>query len=274
MLEYDMEKKEFIEIVKRYYNEHKRLLPWREFIVPYHVVLSEIMLQQTQVARIMEKFPLFIKRFPTFRTLHESSLVDVLGEWQGMGYNRRGKYIKEIATIIHTKYQDIVPDDSKILDELPGIGHATASAIVTYIYNKPEIFIETNIRRVFIHHFFKDSKEVEDSDILPLVQETVDRENPREWYYAIMDYGTYLSKIVENPNRKSKHFKKQSQFEGSVRQVRGEILRLLLKKRIIKKKDLYTLLPYEESKCKIAAEDLLKEGMIGEAKGEYHITEK
>ena len=273
MLEYDMEKLDFISLVTTYYQTNKRILPWRETIIPYHVVLSEIMLQQTQVSRVLLKFPAFIKRFPTFVSLYKASLTDILQEWQGMGYNRRGKYLKDIATIIHTKYKEIVPEEPELLDELPGIGSATASAIVTYIYNKPTIFIETNIRRVFIHHFFHDNQEVDDRDIMPLIDKTLDRDNPRDWYYALMDYGTYLMKIVDNPNKRSKQYVKQSKFEGSVRQVRGAILALLLKEKAVSKATFYTLLAYEKEKCNIAIDDLLKEGLVHETKGEYRIND-
>lgn len=218
---------DFKKLVWEYYRENRRSMPWRDHIDPYHVVVSEIMLQQTQVPRVMTKFAAFTNSFPTFESLAQAPLGDVLREWQGMGYNRRGKYLQQVAQIVMDECAGTLPDDPSVLVKWPGIGPATAASIVCYAYNKPVVFIETNIRRVFIHHFFHDQQGVDDRDIWPLVAEAMDRENPREWYYALMDYGTHLAKTVPNPNRRSRHHSTQSAFEGSRRQVRGAVLRAL-----------------------------------------------
>lgn len=269
-----MDDEDFKRIVSQFYSQHKRILPWRESIVPYHVLITEIMLQQTQVPRVLIKFQEFIAVFPDFKTLAESSLLDVLRVWQGLGYNRRGKYLHETARIIHHTYHDLIAADPELLVALPGIGPATARSIVTFVHNKPEIFIETNIRRVYIHHYFQDRAEIEDKDILPLVERTLDKENPREWYYALMDYGTDLGKRVSNPNRKSKHYSKQSRFEGSKRQVRGAILRELLKKnKPMNKVELSEVLTQEQGRVTEVLIDLAKENLIIERGGEYSIRE-
>jgi A/G-specific adenine glycosylase len=187
------------------------------------------MLQQTQTDRVVEKYQLFIKTFPNFRSLAKSPLSKVLQVWQGMGYNRRAISLHKIAQIVVDKYQGKLPESVEELIELPGIGHYTASAIGAFAFNQPTAFIETNIRRVYIHFFFQKKRKVDDKDILPLVEQTVDKKNPREWYYALMDYGVMLGKQVPNPNRKSAHYAKQSKFEGSNRQIRGLILKILLK---------------------------------------------
>ncbi len=148
--------------------------------------------------------------------------------WQGLGYNRRAKYLQESAKKVVNEFGGTLPQDQKILATFPGIGAATAASICTFAFNAPVAFIETNIRRVFIHHFFNDAESVSDKDILPMVESTLDRENPREWYWALMDYGAHLAKTMPNPNRRSKHYTKQSKFEGSNRQIRGAIVRLLL----------------------------------------------
>ena len=219
--------KEFQKAVWEYYRHNRRPMPWRDHIDPYHVVVSEIMLQQTQVPRVMVKFAEFIGQFPTFDVLAQAPLGDVLRAWQGMGYNRRGKYLQQVAQIVIDEYDGILPDDPSILVKWPGIGPATAASIVCYTYNKPVVFVETNIRRVFIHHFFHDKEGVDDRDIWPLVAEAMDKQKPRDWYYALMDYGTHLAKTVPNPNRRSRHHSVQSVFEGSRRQVRGAVLRAL-----------------------------------------------
>ncbi|NTU46189.1 A/G-specific adenine glycosylase [Candidatus Roizmanbacteria bacterium] len=221
---------QFRDTVLTYYRKHKRDLPWRETTDPYRIVVSEVMLQQTQVPRVLSKYPEFLEKFPNFSTLASASLSEVLLVWQGMGYNRRGKYLKQLAEVIVQKYNGELPHNPILVDELPGIGPATAASICAFAFNLPTVFIETNIRRVFIHHLFQDQIDIPDTAIYPLVQQTLDTENPRDWYYALMDYGTYLGKTLENPNKRSRHYTIQSKFEGSDRQIRGAILRLLLKK--------------------------------------------
>lgn len=211
-----------------FYKENKRVFSWRKTHDPYKILVSEIMLQQTQTSRVMEKYPAFLNVFPSVKELADSSQKAVLKVWQGLGYNRRSFYLKRTAEIIHATYHDKLPKEIDELIKLPGIGKNTAGALVAFAYNLPVVFIETNIRRVFIHEFFKGEQQVSDKDILEFVAITLDKRNPREWYYALMDYGVYLAKIVENPNKKSSHYKIQSKFEGSNRQVRGKIIRLLI----------------------------------------------
>ena len=231
----------FQDMIRLFYRSNRRPMPWRDEITPYGVVVSEIMLQQTQVSRVLEKYSQFIGRFPDFQALQAASLADILKEWQGLGYNRRAQYLKQIAEQVITCFDGQVPDDPDLLNALPGIGSATAGSIIVFTYNKPLVFIETNIRRIFIHHFFTDSDSVNDKEILPLISITLDQDNPRDWYYALMDYGTWLSRRVKNPNRKSSHYTRQSPFLGSDRQIRGKILRFILQKGKLPLPDLVTL---------------------------------
>lgn len=261
---------EFNSTLQKFYKQNKRILSWRETIVPYHVVITELMLQQTQVPRVQVKFPEFISAFPNFVTLAQASNTDLLRVWQGMGYNRRALYLREIAKIISQKHNGSIPQNPDILDEMPGIGPATARSIIVYTYNKPELFIETNIRRVFIHHFFADKEGILDTEILPFLEQALDKTNPRNWYYAIMDYGTYLGKTIPNPNRKSKHYAKQSKFEGSNRQVRGSILKELIKGGQ-NREELVERLGFEEEKVYVVLRELEKEGFIAEKMGKYSI---
>ena len=165
--------------------------------------------------------------FPTIESLAHATLRDVLAVWQGLGYYRRARYLHEIAKIVVEQFCNNIPQDPAILQMFPGIGANTAASICAFAFNMPTVFIETNIRTVFIHHFFSDKTAVTDKELLPLIQTTVDRDNPREWYYALMDYGVFLKKTGVNPSRKSKHHAIQSRFEGSDRQIRGMILRFL-----------------------------------------------
>lgn len=220
---------DFQKTILDHYKKHGRSLPWRETIDPYKIIVSEIMLQQTQVPRVIEKYKQFISAFPDFDSLAKAPLQKVLAIWQGLGYNRRAVSLKRTAEIVVEKYNGRLPDNPEELTSLPGIGKATAASICAFAFNKPVVFIETNIRSVFIYHFFKNKKKISDEQLLPLVKKYLYRKNPRMWYWALMDYGSMLKKSG-NPSRKSKHHVKQSTFEGSNRQLRGQIVKLLITK--------------------------------------------
>ena len=213
--------------IYRHYEEQGRTFPWRKTRNPYYILVSEVMLQQTQVDRVRGKYQQFIKSFPDVSALARAPLKKVLKVWQGLGYNRRALALKKIAHIVTKQYNEKIPRTVAELIELPGIGPATASEILAFAFNRPTVFIETNIRSVFIHFFFPDREDVSDGEILPLVEKTLDRSHPRKWYYALMDYGVMLKKHNINPSRKSAHYNKQSPFNGSNRQIRGKILRFL-----------------------------------------------
>ncbi len=260
----------FKTLIWDYYKRYKRIFPWRETTKPYHIFISEVMLQQTQVGRILKKYEPFLKTFPSFQSLAQASLRMVLKEWSGIGYNRRALYLKTSAEMVVQDYNGILPSDPLELQKLPGIGSATACAIITYSFNIPTVFIETNIRRVFIHHFFQDREGISDRDIYPLVEQTVDKQNPREWYWALMDYGTHLAETVPNPNKKSKHYSIQSKFEGSNRQLRGKILRLLGENKAISKERLYEILKYDKRITEVL-QSLFTEGFLIEKNDTFSI---
>lgn len=227
-----MTPQDFQQTVLEYYHLHQRDLPWRHMAAgdtldPYHVMVSEVMLQQTQVPRVIEKYREFLKLYPTIIELAEAPLQDVLTVWQGLGYNRRGRFLRDAAVMVVNEYGGVMPQTVSELTNLPGIGHNTASAIAVYAYNQPLVFIETNIRTVYLHHFFPDDEAVTDAAILELVDRTLFRDNPREWYWALMDYGTHIKRLHGNQNTRSKHYVKQSAFKGSQREVRGRVLKAL-----------------------------------------------
>ncbi len=219
---------EFKKIIWNFYRERGRDLPWRRTVTPYRVFVSEVMLQQTQASRVVPKYREFLKLFPNVASLARAKTSSVLKAWQGLGYNRRALQLKRAAEIITSRYGGRVPSNLERLIELPGIGVHTAGAILAYAFNRPVSYVETNIRRIYLHHFFPRSKNVPDRRILPLVEQTLDRKRPREWYWALMDYGAQLPKVVANPNRRSRHYVRQAKFEGSTRQLRGRVLRLVL----------------------------------------------
>lgn len=211
----------------------RHTLPWRlpepdGSFEPYKIVVSELMLQQTQVSRVVPKFALFIEAFPHVGDLANAPLHDVLSLWSGLGYNRRAKFLWQTAQHVVEHYDGVFPATAKELVALPGIGVNTAGAILTYAFNQPAVFIETNIRTIFIHHFFPESTVVDDAALRPLIGQSIPEGRAREWYWALMDYGTYLKQITGNTAaRRSSSYAKQSAFEGSRRQIRGHILRLL-----------------------------------------------
>lgn len=219
-------------------------LPWRNLpagrqgkINPYNVWVSEVMLQQTQVDRVIPFFNNWTQAFPDVQTLANASQIDVLQYWKGLGYNSRALRMKQCAQEIIEKYKGKFPTEKSMIEKLPGIGPYTAGAIVAFAYNQPTVIIETNIRRVFIHHFFQDSEKISDSEILALVEKTLPDTDFRTWYWALMDYGSYLGRTLNiagkkyNPNVQSKHYNKQSKFIGSDRQIRGKILEILLQEK-------------------------------------------
>lgn len=232
--------------------------------------VSEVMLQQTQVSRVEKKFPDFIKKFPGFTSLVKASTKEILQTWQGMGYNRRALYLKKAAEVIVKKYKGHVPKNLLVLETLPGIGRVTANSIAAFSWNRPTVFIETNIRRVFIHFFFSGRENIDDRDILPLVKKTLDQKNPREWYWALMDYGSHLPKITRNPNTKSKHYKKQSRFNGSDREIRGVIVTLILKNPLTINQ-LKEITGFERKRLLYNLLELKDEGFITEKNGKYCI---
>lgn len=237
-------------LTEYYYEAGRHDLPWRSpeqdgSFDPYKVFISEVMLQQTQAGRVTPKYAEFLERFPAVHDLASAPLSSVLIAWSGLGYNRRAKYVWQAARMVEDEYAGVFPDSSKELQQLPGVGPNTAGAVLAYAYDEPAIFIETNIRTVIIHHFFKQKTAVTDKSILEVLGSIVPKIHdaeamhmqgailgPREFYWAMMDYGTFLKKTVGNLNRVSKHYAKQTSFKGSKREIRGHVIRLLSDKAV------------------------------------------
>jgi A/G-specific adenine glycosylase len=229
------------------------------------------MLQQTSVARVAGQWPAFLLKFPSFRQLAASSVEQVISAWKGLGYNRRALALRESARRITSELHGRLPRTAGELMELPGVGPATAAAVIVYTWNIPLVFIETNIRRVFLHTFFRDQDDVPDGLILPLVEKAVDKENPREWYYALMDYGAWLGAERSgsgNPNRRSRRYKVQSPFEGSLRQLRGRVLEVILEKKAASMTQIQALLD-EDPRLSVALQQLVDEGFLRLGGGRY-----
>lgn len=217
----------FQEKIWNFYHQNERSFSWRKKITPYKIVVSEIMLQQTQTTRVIDKFSQWIKAFPSWNELACASELQVLQAWQGLGYNRRGLALHKIAKIVTVEFNSQLPSCPKVLETFPQIGPNTAASICAFAFNQPVTFIETNIRTVFTHEFFQNKNNIHDRDLLQLIEKTVDHNNSREWYYALMDYGNHLKKSLKNINSASKHYTKQSKFKGSKREIRGFIIKTL-----------------------------------------------
>ncbi len=259
----------FFDLIHSYYRAHGRDLPWRRTTDPYRILVSEIMLQQTQVERVAVKFPEFLDRFPDFASLAGAPVSEVLLAWQGMGYNRRAIALQKTAQRVTEEYGGRLPADVETLATFPGIGKATAAAICAYAFNMPVVYVETNIRRVFIHFFFQDREGVRDDEILVLVEQALDRGNPREWYSALMDYGTVLKKRTTNPNRRSASYTRQSRFEGSDRQVRGRLLALILEEGAVTDEEAADRTGEDPGRVRRILNDLAREGFVAENEGTY-----
>jgi len=264
--------KQFVQTVFEYYKkEGRHTLPWRKTKNPYRILVSEIMLQQTQVDRVIPKYKAFLSQFPTIQTLADAPLSAVLIQWQGLGYNRRAKMLHNCAKQVISQHRGKMPKTYDELVALSGIGPYTAGAVMAFAYNTPRPIIETNIRTVFIYHFFNNNTDVTDTEILQSIGVTMDMKNPREWYWALMDYGSFLKKEHKGLNSKSKHYVKQSKFAGSHRQIRGAIVRTLAEcggqlTRIQLHKKLAT---FEDVRVDMQLQNLQDEEMIQCIQGKY-----
>ena len=247
-----------------------RDMPWRDNTESYFVLVSELMLQQTQVDRVIPKFELFMHTFPTIASLAIAPLADVLTVWSGLGYNRRAKFLHEAAKKVVAEFDGVIPGTYDELVSLPGIGPNTAGAILAYSFNTPVVFIETNVRTVYFHHFFEDQALVTDKELKELVAQTVDQEHPREWYWAMMDYGSYLKKQGVGRINKSSHYKKQASLKGSLREVRGLILKALAVADL-SQDELRQAMPADE-RYDSALAALLNEGMVTLTDSRLHLT--
>jgi len=261
---------EFREIIRQKGDELYRDMPWRNDTRPFYVLVSELMLQQTQVDRVIPKFEMFISRFPDEKSLAAAPLSDVLTLWNGLGYNRRAKFLHDAAKKIASEYHGVFPYTKENLLSLPGVGPNTAGAILAYAFNQPVLFIETNVRTVYFHHFFSDGEKVSDSELAKLVAKTLDAQRPREFYWALMDYGSWLKRQGVGRISQSKHYKKQSALKGSVREVRGQIIRALAT-------DDTTQVQLEklvgaDARFALALEGLLHDGLVMQTDEHLHLT--
>jgi A/G-specific adenine glycosylase len=248
--------------VLRFHAEHPRPMPWRETADPYAVLVSEVMLQQTQVPRVLPKYAEFLEAFPGPTELSAAPLAAVLEVWSGLGYNRRAVNLKRAAEAIAQHYGGAVPSDPTVLATLPGIGPATAAAVATYAFGAFAPFIETNVRAVLLHHFFADADDVPDSALAPIAEALWDPADPRTFGYALMDYGAWLKSTAPNPSRRSRHHARQSTFEGSDRQARAAFVRALVRAGGLATSGLAEEAGVDEERAERLLEGLERDGLV------------
>lgn len=266
-----------------WYRTHGRdTLPWRRTRDPYRIFISEIMLQQTQISRVLPKYREWIRVFPDWRALSRAPFPNVLRAWQGLGYNRRARYLRDSARIVVEKYRGLLPDSPEKLEKLPGIGRYSARAISCFAFGKCEPFVETNIRRVIIHEFFSSNeKDIADKNVLAFLARLEPRTKKSDWYLALMDYGADLKGRFPNPNQRGKFYVRQSRFEGSARYVRAAIVKALLTKKHFSERGLLDILksnphimPYLKSgKWKEILSALEKDRILVYNNGQWKIAE-
>lgn len=263
-----MQKKEFQRLVWSFHRtEGRHALPWRKTHDPYKILVSEIMLQQTQVDRVIPFYNRFIRQYGTARKLANARLSDVLKAWQGLGYNRRAKLLHEAAKKIATH------KNHPITADLPGVGPYTAAAVAAFAHNKDSIVIETNIRTAVIHHFFPKKKKVSDKDIGKVLSAVLPKGKARLWYSALMDYGASLKRSGISHNGRSHGYAKGKKFAGSLREARGVILRALAEESMAAG-DLVELLgPDRRSQMREALRQLFKEQMIALQNTRYTLAD-
>lgn len=251
----------FIQTVKNTYR-NLRSFPWRDTSDPYAILVSEVMLQQTQTFRVVPKYLNWLELFPTAEALAQAKLSEVLAAWSGLGYNRRGKYLWESAKVIVDKFNGQIPRDYDQLRTLPGVGEYTANAVLTFAYNLPTVVLETNIRTALLHHFFADTSErISDTQLKEILATIVDKNDPRNWYYALMDYGAWLKSEGHDYFHKQKQHVKQKPFKGSERFVRGYLLRKSLEIRALEVRKV--VIPgYTTEQIVKVAKDLSNEGLV------------
>ena len=241
-----------------YYRREGRNLPFRNTTDPYKIAVAEIMLQQTQVDRVVPKYATWVKKWPSWRALAKATNRELLTMWSGLGYNRRALYLGQMARTIIEQHSGVLPQDPDILRTLPGIGPYTSRAILIFAFNQPLVTIDTNIRRVLITKIGLPHS-ISVIALEKIAQQILPPHRSRDWHNALMDYGAVVLTA-----RKSgvKPLSRQSKFAGSQRQIRGEIIRQLTTKKRINLASVSKKLGRSVDDVRTAAKGLADDRMI------------
>jgi len=274
--------------VLQWYSQNKRNLPWRRTVSPYRILVSEVMLQQTQVDRVISKYRDFLRQFPSIKKLATASAGDVITAWQGLGYNRRALYLQKTATTLRKEYGGRFPQDLASLKQLPGIGDYTARALLSFAFDKPVAMLDTNHRKFYSRLFHQDGVS-SDLDLLEKTQELLEeilvtptlfcdgKSMVYHWNQALMDFGALflvrgadLSKcpirdfsahVPEFLGEKKK--KNTIPFRQTDRYYRGRIVDLLRKKKSMKTRDMAQMFAdMPKSRQQSIIQGLIRDGLI------------
>jgi A/G-specific adenine glycosylase len=247
----------FQEQILSWYDTFKRDLPWRDNPNPYHVLVSEIMLQQTQVDRVIPKYHAFLERFPSLRALAEATAADVIREWQGLGYNRRALNLKRLAEVVIREHGGDLPSSPEALQQLPGIGKYTAHAVACFAFGAQVPVVDTNIRRILSTFA---GRELSDRETWELAQEMLPPGRASDWNQALMDYGALVLKATPKPTGK-----KPQPFGSTNRFWRGRIVDALRERGRLPVQGLLEALTYpdrDEERVRGLVRALHEEGMV------------
>jgi A/G-specific adenine glycosylase len=256
---------------KHYEAAGRHDLPWRRTRDPYTILVSEVMLQQTQVERVKGYYTRFLEAFPTVEALASAPLAQVLTLWQGLGYNRRAKMLHQAAQVVSNEHRGRFPKTVAALEALPGVGHYTARAVAAFAYNQDVALIETNIRTAFTHHFYPGDTKVSDRELMPLIERTLPKGEARTWYAALMDYGSFLKRSGVRINARATGYTRQSAFKGSSREARGAVLKALSKQPEKEQYLLGILGPERVEQVERALATLVKDGMVERTGSRYRL---
>lgn len=267
---------EFQEFILNWYSNKARRLPWRMTFDPYSILVSEIMLQQTQVTRVIPKYCEFLSKFPSLDVLSFARQSTILETWQGLGYWKRALNLQATCLQIYKNYNGKFPSKQSILEGMPGIGPYTSAAITCFAFNTPVVFIDTNIRKVYRHFFFSGNPDISDEILLAMAQKALWHQDPRNWHYALFDYGSIV--LRKKSGKIPGNLSKTVPYKGSIRQLRSKIIDLILNasNQRISRITLYQILDsmrsdYIEGAPQKAVSSLIKDDILKDIEGNYLI---
>ena len=248
---------QFQEQILAWYDTFKRDLPWRGDPDPYHILVSEIMLQQTGVERVIPKYLAFLDRFPSLRSLADASLADVLRQWQGLGYNRRALNLQQAARTVVERFGGEIPRTLVDLESLPGIGKYTARAVASFAFGMQVPVVDTNVRRVLSSLI---GRALSDRETWDLAEKVLPEGRAADWNSALMDYGALVKKSVPRPVAiKSEPFTSTNRF------WRGRIVDALRGHAVLSMRALLDVLPEvnrDEERVRRLVVTLHDEGLV------------
>ncbi len=249
------------ERILAWYKINGRDLPWRKTRDPYTILVAEVMLQQTQVSRVVPKYAAFLKKFPTFASLARARKRTLLTLWSGLGYNSRALRLQQLAQVVTREYEGKLPRQEVELATLPGMGPYTRRAVQIFAWDRDVVCVDTNIRRILLHELGLEH----DTPLLQLEQiaeACLPRGRSREWHNALMDYGALV--LTSRSTGIKAKAKSPKPFRTSKRYYRGQIMKMLLKNKRVTLAELQQWYQHETTHViaeiveELAAEKLLR----------------